>query len=284
MRLLYNNRLWLTIVAALAWSACTNEVDEGSRPRQVDFSFQANPANPLEVSFTNTAERATHYAWDFGDDSPISYQENPTHLFKLPGTYTVVLNARSKGGSILKSVPVVVEGNEPPNLIAGGDMSDPDLWSIISIGAEPPTAAFVDGGLKFFNGAGPSSTHEIAYTAVEVEAGKTYRFSANVKGSGATNTWFELYFGTAEPQAGQEYTTGLYTGLNTWDGCGASAFNGNLATLGCKAGAAGNGKEGIISFDETGTIYLVFKVGTAGGSFGTDGITLDDVKLFEEEE
>jgi hypothetical protein len=73
----------------------------------------------------------------------------------------------------------------------------------------------------------------------------------------------------------------MYTGLNTWDGCATSAFDGNLATLGCQGGAPGNGQNGAISFSETGTIYVVFKGGSWDGNLGTDGITLDNVTLVE---
>src|SRR5690606_15106738 len=107
---------------------------------------------------------------------------------------------------------------------------------------------------------------------------------AKVSGSGATNSWMQVYFGTTAPVDGVDYGDGMYTGLNTWDGCGSSAFNGNLAVLGCQGGGSGNGKSGAVTFPESGTIYIVFKVGSWDGNLGTDGITLDDVKLHETEQ
>src|SRR5690606_6749583 len=117
----------------------------------------------------------------------------------------------------------------------------------------------------------------------DVLAGRNYKFSAKVSGSGATNSWMQVYFGTTAPVDGEDYGDGMYTGLNTWDGCGGSAFNGNLATLGCQGGGSGNGKAGAVTFAESGTIYLVFKVGSWDGNLGASGITLDDVKLQETE-
>lgn len=47
------------------------------------------------VNFTNTSVNATDYLWNFGDESPLSTEDNPTHIFpeNVPGTYEVVLYA-----------------------------------------------------------------------------------------------------------------------------------------------------------------------------------------------
>ncbi len=49
----------------------------------------------LPVSFTDNSTSDlnifTEYAWDFGDGSAIDLNENPTHSFTTPGTYTVEL-------------------------------------------------------------------------------------------------------------------------------------------------------------------------------------------------
>jgi PKD repeat protein len=49
--------------------------------------------NELEVSFNdNSANTPTEWQWDFGDGNTSS-QEDPVHLYNLPGTYTVCLIA-----------------------------------------------------------------------------------------------------------------------------------------------------------------------------------------------
>lgn len=50
---------------------------------------------PLNVQFQNTSVNATTFTWDFGDGSPVSTATNPTHLYTIPGTYTVMLAANS---------------------------------------------------------------------------------------------------------------------------------------------------------------------------------------------
>ena len=48
---------------------------------------------PFIVNFTNQSLGAESYIWDFGDGSPTSNEENPTHTYTIPGIYTVRLVA-----------------------------------------------------------------------------------------------------------------------------------------------------------------------------------------------
>lgn len=59
-------------------------------------SFTSSSPDALgEVTtFTNTSSgNSLSFAWDFGDGSPISSTENPTHTYTLPGSYVVTLTA-----------------------------------------------------------------------------------------------------------------------------------------------------------------------------------------------
>ncbi len=57
-----------------------------------DFTFQVQCNIPGRVNFTNTSENATSYEWSFGDGNT-STQENPSHTYLNPGSYTVTLEA-----------------------------------------------------------------------------------------------------------------------------------------------------------------------------------------------
>jgi subtilisin family serine protease len=64
-------------------------------------SFTANRVSsltPLTVKFTNNSSHATSYIWSFGDRSPSSIDDSPTHAFTTSGTYTVTLTAMGLGG------------------------------------------------------------------------------------------------------------------------------------------------------------------------------------------
>lgn len=50
---------------------------------------------PLIVNFENTSQNASNYEWDFGDDSGTSNQENPIHVYTIPGLYDVQLKVWS---------------------------------------------------------------------------------------------------------------------------------------------------------------------------------------------
>ncbi|MDQ3111851.1 MAG: PKD domain-containing protein, partial [Bacteroidota bacterium] len=58
---------------------------------------------PLCVDFTDTSTVAApgvinSWTWDFGDGSPVSTQQDPTHCFTTPGQYTISLNITTTDG------------------------------------------------------------------------------------------------------------------------------------------------------------------------------------------
>jgi gliding motility-associated-like protein len=60
---------------------------------------------PLCVEFTDTSTVAApgvinSWTWDFGDQSAVSTQQNPTHCFTTPGAYTVSLNITTTDGCV----------------------------------------------------------------------------------------------------------------------------------------------------------------------------------------
>jgi PKD repeat protein len=70
-------------------------------------------AAPLAVAFTVAATDADSdpltYAWDFGDGSAASTQQNPTHTYATAGAYTAkVTVSDGKGGAATRSLPITV--------------------------------------------------------------------------------------------------------------------------------------------------------------------------------
>ncbi|WP_040300184.1 PKD domain-containing protein [Arcticibacter svalbardensis] len=49
----------------------------------------------LDIKISNTSIRATKYEWDFGDNTPISTESEPSHIYGQPGVYYLQLTAKS---------------------------------------------------------------------------------------------------------------------------------------------------------------------------------------------
>ena len=64
------------------------------------------------ISFTNTSEHATSYAWDFGDGNTSS-DENPTHSYSSVGNFSVTLTATGEGGEHSHSESITIAHPAP---------------------------------------------------------------------------------------------------------------------------------------------------------------------------
>lgn len=64
---------------------------------------------PCEVAFTNLSTNATSYEWDFGDGTLKSTEENPIHVFKSHGNYTVKFIVTGHGGSAISSKVISIK-------------------------------------------------------------------------------------------------------------------------------------------------------------------------------
>jgi len=74
---------------------------------------------PLTVTFNDTSTGGpTGWNWDFGDGNFASDngQQNPSHVFELPGIYTVTLTAMNTGGSSAGSASMTVTVTRQPLL------------------------------------------------------------------------------------------------------------------------------------------------------------------------
>lgn len=106
-----------------AWSSTNNSTNCNNAIFRMNIhtdypvaEFIAPPAicYPQSYEFQNTG-RGTSYLWDFGDGTT-STEENPTHNYATPGTYTVRLIAYQEGGcrgtdTAVHSVSVLQNGS-----------------------------------------------------------------------------------------------------------------------------------------------------------------------------
>ena len=276
MKRLYTKLLLLFALAATIIAGCGK--DEKTPVPSADFTVQAAK---LAVTFISDTKNVRYYSWDFGDGSEPSTDKSPSHFYEDGGTYTVTLTATGRDGStVVKSQEIIVTA--PVNYIAGGQFETSDdeaKWTKFAINTDNNiTWSRADGKMVAKGGNGG---HAGIYQAIQVEANVKYQFSMLVSGSGATDTWFEIYFGTVAPVNGSDYSNGgTVLGLNTWGGCGNSPFNGNIAAIGCSGSL--QGKNGEITFPQSGTVYLVIKTG--GANLGTTGIAIDNATLAKVDE
>jgi PKD repeat protein/FtsP/CotA-like multicopper oxidase with cupredoxin domain len=132
-----------------------NASQQVTRPATASFTYiPASGDAPLNVTFTDTSTGTiiTGWNWDFGDGNFASDngQQNPSHVYELPGNYTVTLTAMNTGGSRVSgpstvnvtkalppAAPVASFTGTPTNgtaplmvtLNADASTSDPAVWA-----------------------------------------------------------------------------------------------------------------------------------------------------------
>jgi hypothetical protein len=270
----------LMAAVATMYTACQPEDfygDNGLSSPDLAATFTITPVEgETNTYMLETENKAVAFFWNKGNGRLVAGGDRAKIVLPDAGTYTVGLQTVGKGGTLATtSQELVVETSDPVagNLVVGGRMDDPDAWTVLKINNDDNvTFNFVNDAM---NVSGGNWGHRAIWQPIEVVAGRKYKLDMFVEGSGATDVWFEVYLGTQEPPASGDYSSdGIKMGLNTWTGCGNTSFSGLLSSVGC-VGSLNDVNE--ITFDQSGTIYLLIKSG--GGNLGTTGITFDDVEF-----
>lgn len=233
------------------------------------FNLTSNP-NPTDFVF--------HY-WNVDDGAGSAAGTANESLF-LPdvGTYTITHNVFGKGGSgpapAVKTITVTTPDPISGNLVQGGKLdtaSDISKWTVLNISASGTSWAFANGKTTVTGG---GWNQQGFYQAISVVSGRTYKVDMVCSStSGVSNTWFEVFVSPIIPTQNSDYSAGgKIRSINTWAGCGASAFSGKISSVGC--GGADN--VGTYTATATGTVYLVIK---CGGENLKDGISVDNIEL-----
>jgi PKD repeat protein len=140
------------------------------------------------VNFTdNSTGIPTSWSWDFGDGSPVSTTQNPSHSYTAPGVYTVTLTATNAQGSCTTTLTITVTASTgcdtlnfpPPGTLtvygdgAGGFLAGTnqygDLAKAQRFGAYAPYT-HVTGGIFYFFTAADGGNGAIARFTIWDEA------------------------------------------------------------------------------------------------------------------
>ncbi len=107
-------------VARLTTSPSVTYYHLPSTPPAADFTATSRSGPvPLSVQFTDTSGDATAWSWNFGDGSPVSALQNPSHTYTGTGVYDVTLTASNAFGSdIATKTGYITAGTVVPGLKA----------------------------------------------------------------------------------------------------------------------------------------------------------------------
>jgi PKD repeat protein len=104
----------LLIPGALAASATADQLNDqgtGGIPPAVNFSVDHSTINVGDtVQFKTPSGNNTTWSWNFGDASPLSTEQNPTHQYTTADTYTVTLRVQNDTGFHSESSGYLVPG------------------------------------------------------------------------------------------------------------------------------------------------------------------------------
>ncbi|MBW8685257.1 hypothetical protein [Chitinophaga rhizophila] len=282
----YSNNIRTIALATLvagAMASCTPESSDKDLAPLPVASFTAEPlagnANKIVVSSTTPGGFIFEYKDDNGNTST---RETDTLSYFEAGEYTIQFTVFTSGG-YAKAVQkvTIAQTAKTQDILKGGDLGagSEQHWTVLNTSGTQ-TDIRIENGAMHFNNTGNANSNGAIYQKVAVKQGKSYVFSGKVSGKGANNSWFEVYIDKAVPTQGSDYGGNKFVSLNTWAGCGKVPFSGDLAFIGCDG--AGTGKKGVMSFSQSGDIYIVIKAGSSSGSLGDGGIVLDDIKFLEE--
>jgi len=274
----------LGLLAAGAYTGCTPDKFQGEgnglTAKSFNASFTVTPVSGKPNYYVLKADPTgvQSVQWDLGDGGGL----NPgkmvdTVFYPDAGTYSISMQALAYIGGATKTaspqtIDVATSDPKSGNLVVGGKMlpGDDANWTHFVIGGGQPIVFDDSKNVMTANESGYNQG--AVYQAINLTAGQKYMVDMIVSGSGMTDSWFEVWVGSAQPVGGSDYGTGSkIISLNTWSGCGNAAFNGKLSAISC----AGDGNP--FTVPTAGTYYLVIKCG--GSNTGVTGVSFTNVTL-----
>lgn len=265
----------------------------------LEAAFSATPELGLSVLFDARSSKNIESAtWDFGDGTT-GEGLTVNHAFTAEGEYNVTLKAKGllEGDTDEVSRKVTVFKNT--NLIKAGSMGADagEHWVVMTEGMPvkfgftddlPSTSATpADGCLRF--GGIVGNDNSLVYQGVQVEAGRKYKLSAQIKAPAGGQKAFLQFYIAPKADSPDDFIessgnplTNHYLALNTWNGWGSNdtsvAVDGDLYEICQWNGQFGLGAKngGIYEATETRMVYIGIKTMT---QISIGDILVDDVRF-----
>ncbi|WP_405608240.1 hypothetical protein [Polaribacter sp. Asnod1-A03] len=283
LKLKYIIKFFPIVLMVLVITSCQpEELGEGNglTTTDLDAGFTITPVTDANNTYSLNANSSyITSSWDLGKGAGyVSGSNTEEVFFPDAGTYTISHKVTGIGGlSEIVSQQLDVETSDPiaGNIVKGGkfvDASDHSEWTVLNISASGANWTFNDGSATI---TASGYNQQGIYQAIEVIADKEYSLDMLVSGDSNDETWFEVMASKVEPIQWNDYANNIVMGLNTWDGCGTGSFSGLLSSVGCVDNSYSNSKSNVVTFDTSGTIYLVIKCGGAQ----TSGITIKNIEM-----
>lgn len=276
----YMNKSLLLGSALVFLASCSPDTVDGDgngiSQAAVDGSFKVAKTAENKYRLTTNANNYITTKWNI-DDEGFNIGKNIQDIF-LPdaGTYVIEHQAYGIGGVLAGTgtQTITVPTSDPisGNMVQGGRFDTPAeaaKWTIHNISASGAQWVIANGKATIVASGG---AQQGIYQAINVVAGQKYSIDMVASSNTAlVDTWFEVYVLNSIPVTGQDISGTVYRNINTWSGCGKSAFKGKVSSVGCDTVK----NAGVYTATTTGTVYLEIK---CGGST-VNSLSIDKVEF-----
>ena len=103
------------IIIVILFAGCKKEADLKDVVK-ADFTYSGQLQNFTPIQFKDLSSGASSYNWNFGDGTS-SNEQNPIHIFRKAGNYSVELTSSAQGISNKKSQQLVLSQADTLSLI-----------------------------------------------------------------------------------------------------------------------------------------------------------------------
>ena len=128
----------VSLWAVVQLTACKDE-DDPQPDVLASFTYVVDSVDFKKVSFTNESQNYDNLSWNFGDNTPVSAEENPVHTYAAVGAYTVTLTASTDGGDedVFSTVITISDPNAELTKLVGDVSKTWKLLRDVSTGNYP---------------------------------------------------------------------------------------------------------------------------------------------------